>query len=84
MIRKLIIECSDRLKEEKVRKSKNKKEGLKMEWQIIVILVVAVPLILIPVVFTWFLNISGILTVLRDQAKKKLQAAQNKVFSTAN
>ena len=55
-----------------------------MEWQIIVILVVAVPLILIPVVFTWFLNISGILTVLRDQAKKKVQAAQNKVFSTAN
>jgi hypothetical protein len=31
-----------------------------MEWQIIAALVVAVPVILLPVAFVWFLNVGGI------------------------
>ena len=31
-----------------------------MEWEIIVALVIAIPVILLPVAFVWFLNIGGI------------------------
>ncbi len=30
-----------------------------MEWQVIIALIVAVPLILLPVVIVWYLNIGG-------------------------
>ena len=31
-----------------------------MEWQILVALVIAIPIILIPVAFVWYLNIGGL------------------------
>ena len=31
-----------------------------MEWEIIVALVIAIPVILLPVAFVWFLNIGGL------------------------
>ena len=37
-----------------------------MEWQIIVALVVAIPVILFPVVFIWFLNIGGIYAAIKE------------------
>ena len=37
-----------------------------MEWQIIVALVVAVPIILFPLVLVWYLNIGGILSAVRE------------------
>jgi hypothetical protein len=36
-----------------------------LEWQIIVALAVMVPIILLPVMFVWFLNIGGLYTVVR-------------------
>jgi len=36
-----------------------------MEWQIIVALAVMIPVILVPVVFVWFLNIGGIFAALK-------------------
>ena len=43
-----------------------------MEWQVVVALVVAIPVILIPVVFVWFLNVSGIYTVVRETRKRRI------------
>ncbi len=37
-----------------------------MQWQIIVALVLAIPIILFPVAFVWYLNIGGILSALRE------------------
>jgi len=37
-----------------------------MEWQVIVALVVAIPIILIPVAFIWYLNIGGIHAAVRE------------------
>jgi hypothetical protein len=36
-----------------------------LEWQIIVALAVIVPVILLPVMFVWFLNIGGLYTVMK-------------------
>ena len=50
-----------------------------MEWQIVVALVIAIPVILFPVAFVWFLNISGILTVWKEsRAREKRRAKAHK------
>ena len=50
-----------------------------MQWELIVALIVAIPVILFPAAFIWFLNISGILTVYKEsRAKAKRQAKVRK------
>lgn len=48
------------------------KEVRTMQWEFIVALVVAIPIILIPVAFIWFLNVSGIYTVIRETRKRRI------------
>jgi hypothetical protein len=54
-----------------------------MQWELIVALVVAIPVILFPAAFVWFLNISGILTVYKEsRARAKRRArVQKEVLS---
>ncbi len=47
-----------------------------MQWQLIVALVIAIPIILIPAAFVWYLNIGGMLAATK-QAQEK-QAAREK------
>ena len=42
-----------------------------MEWQIIIALVVAIPVILFPVAFVWYLNIGGIYAAIKELARKR-------------
>lgn len=42
-----------------------------MEWQIIVALVFAIPVILVPVAFIWYLNAGGLLAALRVARKRR-------------
>lgn len=42
-----------------------------MEWYFILAIVLAVPIILIPVAFVWYLNASGIYTVIRETMKRQ-------------
>jgi hypothetical protein len=44
-----------------------------MSWQVIVALVIAVPVVLLPVAFVWYLNTGGIIAVLRERAKRPMQ-----------
>ena len=37
-----------------------------MEWQIVVALVVAIPVILFPAAFVWYLNIGGIYAAIKE------------------
>ncbi|MBA7603843.1 hypothetical protein ES703_10961 [subsurface metagenome] len=48
-----------------------------MEWQIVVALVLAIPVILIPVAFVWYLNVSGIHAVVREAKEKRLAREKN-------
>jgi len=43
-----------------------------MDWQIIVALVIAIPVILLPVVFVWFLNIGGIYSAIKEARARRV------------
>ena len=43
-----------------------------MEWQIILALVLAIPVILVPAAFVWYLNVSGIFTVIRETRNRRI------------
>ncbi|MBA7485600.1 MAG: hypothetical protein GH158_01970 [Dehalococcoidia bacterium] len=53
-----------------------------MEWQVVVALVLAIPVILIPVAFIWYLNIGGVLAVLTE-AREKRAARKKEVKAEA-
>lgn len=42
-----------------------------MEWEFVVALLIAVPVILFPVAFIWYLNIGGIVAVVRQKRARK-------------
>lgn len=42
-----------------------------MAWQLIVVLVVVVPLILFPAALIWYMNVSGLLQVMRESRQRQ-------------
>jgi len=46
-----------------------------MEWQIVVALVLAIPVILVPVAFVWYLNVKGIHAVRKEAREKRAACA---------
>ena len=49
-----------------------------MTWQFIVVLALAVPVILFPIALIWFLDVDGILRLVR-KARKRKELSQNSV-----
>ena len=43
-----------------------------MDWQFVVALAIAIPIILFPVVFIWFLNIGGIYAAIKEARAKRV------------
>jgi hypothetical protein len=43
-----------------------------MEGQMILALLLVIPVIIIPAAFVWFLNVSGIYTVVRETRKRRI------------
>jgi hypothetical protein len=43
-----------------------------MEWQLVLALVLVAPLILLPVAFIWYLNVSGLYKVMREARKRRV------------
>jgi len=43
-----------------------------MEWQIIVALAITIPVLLIPVVYVWYLNLGGIYAAMRQARARRL------------
>ena len=43
-----------------------------MEWQIVVALVIAIPIILFPLVFVWYLNIGGIYAAIKEARARRV------------
>jgi hypothetical protein len=52
------------------RKIKRRRTN-KMEWQMIVALVIAIPIILFPVAFIWFINIGGIYMAIKEARARR-------------
>ena len=42
-----------------------------MQWEFIVALVIAIPIILFPVAFIWYLNIGGIYTAIKEARERR-------------
>ena len=47
-----------------------------MEWQVILALVLAVPVILFPVAFVWYLNVSGLYRVMVEARQRQRRRAK--------
>ena len=43
-----------------------------MEWQIIVALVVAIPIILFPAAFVWYLNVGGVYAAIKEARERRV------------
>lgn len=43
-----------------------------MEWQFVVALVVAIPVILFPAAFIWYINIGGMLKARKEARERKM------------
>jgi len=52
-----------------------------MQWEFIVALVIAIPIILFPAAFVWYLNIGGIYHAIQEARERR--AAQEKGTKTA-
>lgn len=52
-----------------------------MEWQFIVALIVAIPVILFPAAFVWYLNLGGLMQSMK-QRRAAREAKQTKVTGT--
>jgi len=42
-----------------------------MQWEFIVALVIAIPIILFPAAFVWYLNIGGIIAAIKDARERR-------------
>ena len=49
-----------------------------MQWEFVVALVLAIPVVLFPVAFIWYLNIGGITIRIREARKQKTAHEQAK------
>jgi hypothetical protein len=47
-----------------------------MQWEFIVALVIAIPLILFPAAFIWYLNIGGLFAAMKEARAKRAAHAQ--------
>jgi hypothetical protein len=47
------------------------KEVLAMQWEFIVALVIAIPIVLFPVAFVWYLNIGGIYAAIKEARARR-------------
>ena len=43
-----------------------------MEWQIIIAILIAIPIILFPVALIWYLNLGGIVTSIREAKTRRI------------
>jgi hypothetical protein len=53
-----------------------------MEWEFIVALVIAIPIILFPAAFVWYLNLGGLFSAIR-QARERRATRQREARLTA-
>ncbi|MFC1940335.1 hypothetical protein ACFLXO_06605 [Chloroflexota bacterium] len=54
-----------------------------MQWQLIVALAVAIPVILFPAAFVWYLNIGGVVHAVREARAAKVKKAVTATTTTS-
>ena len=54
-----------------------------MQWEVVVILVIAIPVILFPAAYVWYINIGGLVTLFKE-AREKRAAREGKLNPKKN
>ena len=54
-----------------------------MEWQYIVALVIAVPVILFPAAFVWYLNVGGIVSAIKEVRERRASREKSEASAEA-
>ena len=54
-----------------------------MEWQYILALVIAIPVILFPAAFVWYLNVGGIVSAVKEARERRAAREKSKVSAEA-
>lgn len=54
-----------------------------MQWEFIVALVLAIPIILFPVAFIWYINIGGLYTAIKEAREKRVAHEHERKGKTA-
>jgi len=49
-----------------------------MQWQVILALVIAIPIILFPVAFVWYLNVGGVFHAIQEAWKRRAARVETK------
>ena len=49
-----------------------------MHWEFIIALVIAIPIILFPAAFIWYINVGGIYAAVREARKKRVAREQER------
>ena len=47
-----------------------------MEWQVILVLVIGIPVILFPAAYVWYLNVGGVYAAIREKRKTAREVAE--------
>jgi hypothetical protein len=55
-----------------------------MDWQIVVALVIAIPIILFPVAFVWYLNIGNVVAAVREWRRNRAKSRRRAAEPTGN
>jgi hypothetical protein len=54
-----------------------------MEWQIIIALIIAIPVILFPAAFVWYINLGGLYNALKEYRARKAVKEKTKKAEVA-
>ena len=54
-----------------------------MQWEFIVALVIAIPIILFPAAFVWYLNMGGIYHAIKEARQKRKAAHEERIRAVA-
>lgn len=49
---------------------------VEMDWYIILAIVLGIPIVLLPIAFVWYLNVSGLYQVIRDVRQRQRRRAE--------
>ena len=50
-----------------------------MEWQVILVLVIGIPVILFPAAYLWYMNVGGVYAAIREKRKATSGVAEHAV-----
>ena len=54
-----------------------------MQWELVIALVIAIPIILFPAAFVWYLNIGGLYAAIRETMRRRAIAPRRRAIRKA-